>query len=147
MKKLILLLFVTVFSLQTHAQKSDKELVTQACMNYLEGFYKGDKAKLKAALSPTLHKFGYWKSQKTKKYGKKIPMTFDGAMKFAENVVAKNNYAKKGSPKKVEILDIMDKIATVKVTAYWGTDYMFLAKQDDGSWLIEQVIWQGPNKK
>lgn len=147
MKKLFLIVFVAVFSIQTNAQKSDKELVTQACKNYIEGFYKGDKTKLKAALSPTLHKFGFWKSSKTKEYGKKIPMTYEGAMKFAENVITKKNYAKKGSPKVVQILDIMDKIATVKVTAYWGTDYMFLAKQDNGSWMIEQVIWQGPNKK
>ena len=116
MKKLILLLFVAVFSLQTYAQKTDKELVTQACTNYLEGFYQGDKAKLKSALSPTLHKFGFWKSKKSNKYGKKIPMTFEGAMKFAENVVAKKNYAKKGAP-------------------------------NDGRWMIEQVIWQGPNSK
>lgn len=147
MKKVILLLFVAIFSLQTNAQKSDKALVTKACMNYLEGFYEGNTDKLKAALSPTLNKFGYWKSKKTKKFGKKIPMTFEGALKFAENVKKKKSFAKKGSPKKIEILDLMDKIASVKVTAYWGTDYMFLSKQENGSWMIEQVIWQGPNKK
>ena len=146
MKKIILLLFLAVFSLQTNAQQSDKELVTKACMNYLEGFYEGDQAKLKAALKPTLHKFGFWKSEKTKKFGKASYMTFEGALKFAKNVKEKKNFAKKGSPKKVEILDLMDKIAAVKVTAYWGTDYMLLAKQDNGGWMIEQVIWQGPNK-
>ena len=73
-------------------------------------------------------------------------MTYEGAMKFAQNVVAKQNFAKEGSPKKIEILDLQDKIAAVKVTAYWGIDYMFLAKNDKGNWMIEQVIWQGPNK-
>ena len=48
MKNIILFLFVAVFSLQTQAQ-SDKELVTKACTNYLEGFYEGDTDKLKAA--------------------------------------------------------------------------------------------------
>ena len=146
MKKLILLLFAAVFSLQVSAQKSDKDLVTKACINYLEGFYEGNTDKLKASLQPTLNKFGFWKSDKTKKYGKKIPMTFEGALKFAKDVEARKNYAKKGAPKKVEILDLQDKIAVVKVTAYWGIDYMFLSKQGD-SWMIEQVIWQGPNSK
>ena len=146
MKKLILFLFVGVISIQVNAQKTDKELVTKACMNYLEGFYEGNTDKLKASLQPTLNKFGFWKSDKTNKYGKKIPMTFEGALKFAKDVESRKNYAKKGSPKKVEILDLQDKIAAVKVTAYWGIDYMFLSKQGN-SWMIEQVIWQGPNSK
>ncbi|MFN0727971.1 nuclear transport factor 2 family protein [Polaribacter gochangensis] len=144
MKNIILFLFVTVLSFQVNAQ-TDKQLITKACMNYLEGFYEGNTDKLKASLKPTLHKFGFWKSEKTNKYGKASYMTFEGALKFAKNVEARKNYAKKGSPKIVEILDLMDKIAAVKVTAYWGTDYMFLAKQENGNWMIEQVIWQGPN--
>ena len=146
MKKIILIVFVACFSLQVNAQHSDRELVTKACTNYLEGFYEGNTDKLKVALKPTLHKFGFWKSEKTNTYGKASYMTFEGALKFAKNVEARKSYAKKGSPKKVEILDLMDKIAAVKVTAYWGTDYILLAKQENGSWMIEQVIWQGPNK-
>ena len=146
MKNLILFVFVATISLQINAQHSDRELVTKACTNYIEGFYEGNTDKLKASLQPHLHKFGFWKSKKTKQFGKPIPMTFKGALKFADNVKKKQNFAKKGSPKKIEILDLMDKIAVVKVTAYWGTDYMHLSKQGN-KWMIEQVIWQGPNSK
>lgn len=143
MRKLILFVVVASLSLQVNAQKTDRELVTKACTNYLEGFYEGDTEKLKASLQPGLHKFGFWKSKKTNQFGKPIPMTFEGALKFAENVKKKQNFAKKDAPKKIEILDILDKIAVVKVTAYWGIDYMQLSKQGD-KWMIEQVIWQGP---
>ena len=146
MKKIILCVFVAAFSLQISAQKSDRELVTKACTNYIEGFYEGNTDKLKAALKPTLYKFGFRKSKKTNKYGNASYMTFEGALKFAKNVEAKKSYAKKGSPKKIEILDLLEKIAVVKTKAYWGTDYILLAKQNNGSWMIEQVIWQGPNK-
>lgn len=146
MKKLILFVFATCISMQINAQHSDRELVTKACMNYIEGFYEGNTNKLKASLQPGLHKFGFWKSKKTKAYSKPIPMTFEGALKFAKNVKDKKNFAKKGSPKKIKILDLLDKIAVVKVTAYWGTDYMHLSKQGN-KWMIEQVIWQGPNKQ
>jgi phosphohistidine phosphatase SixA len=45
--------------------------------------------------------------------------------------------------RKVEVLDIGNHIASAKVTAIWGIDYMLLSK-DDGKWMIEQVIWEGP---
>jgi len=146
MKKVHLFVFAVCLSLQINAQHSDRELVTKACTNYIEGFYEGDTDKLKTSLQPNLHKFGFWKSKKTKAYGNPIPMTFEGALKFAKNVKEKKNFAKKGSPKKIQILDLLDKIAVVKVTAYWGTDYMHLSKQGN-KWMIEQVIWQGPNSK
>jgi hypothetical protein len=34
----------------------------------------------------------------------------------------------------------------VKVNAYWGSDYMLLAKQG-GSWMITHILWQGPPKQ
>jgi len=46
----------------------------------------------------------------------------------------------------VEVLDVMNTIASAKVTAWWGTDYILLAK-DNGKWMIEQVIWEGPLDK
>ena len=73
-------------------------------------------------------------------------MTFEGALKFAKNVKEKKNFPKKGAPKKVEVLDVLDKIAAVKITAWWGTDYVLLSKRKTG-WMIEQVIWQGPLKQ
>jgi phosphohistidine phosphatase SixA len=45
--------------------------------------------------------------------------------------------------REVEVLDISNHIATGKVTAVWGVDYMTLSK-DNGQWKIEQVIWEGP---
>ena len=97
MKKIFLVLLVTTFSFQVNAQ-TDKQLVTKACMNYLEGFYEGNTDKLKASLKPTLHKFGFWRSDKNNKYGKASYMTFEGALKFAKDVESRKNYAKKGSP-------------------------------------------------
>ena len=46
-------------------------------------------------------------------------------------------------PKKVEILDIGNSIASAKVSAWWGIDYILLAKQGD-QWMIEQLLWEGP---
>lgn len=124
----------------------EKTKVERACLDYIEGFYEGDTLKLARSLKPSLYKFGYWRSNKTGLYEADGQMTFRQAIKYAENVKAKNNFAKADSPNKVEVLDVMDQIAAAKVTAWWGWDYILLAKQGD-RWIIEQVLWQGPPKK
>jgi hypothetical protein len=73
-------------------------------------------------------------------------MTFRAALDYAKNVMAKKNFAKADAPKKVEVLDVMNTIAAAKVSAWWGVDYILLAKQG-GKWMIEQVLWEGPPAK
>ena len=47
---------------------------------------------------------------------------------------------------KIEVFNIMNSIAVAKVTAWWGVDFILLAKQND-QWMIEQVLWEGPLQK
>ena len=58
-------------------------------------------------------------------------------------MIVKKSFAKPDAPKKVEVLDIGNTIASAKVTAWWGIDYVLLSKQTD-KWVIEQVLWEGP---
>lgn len=144
MKKLFTLfsLFVT---LNMYAQ-SDKEKVERACFNYLEGFYEGDTTKLISSLKPTLYKIGYWKKKDENIYDPSGQMTYRQALDYAKRILDKKNFAKPDAPKKVEILDIMETTAAAKVTAWWGYDYILLAKQN-GVWMIEEVLWEGPLRK
>lgn len=144
MKKLFFLLttFVTVNLLSAQ----EKQKVEKACLNYIEGFYEGDTTKLVAALKPSLYKIGYWKNNNTGVYDFDGQMTYRAAMDYAKNVMAKKNFAKPDAPKKVEVLDIGSSIASAKVTAWWGIDYILLSKQGD-KWIIEQVLWEGPLAK
>ena len=41
----------------------------------------------------------------------------------------------------IEIFEVLDQTASVKLTAFWGIDYMHLARYD-GEWKIVQVLWQ-----
>jgi hypothetical protein len=72
-------------------------------------------------------------------------MTWQQAIDFAKRVFEKKHFAKADAPKKVEVLDIMNTIAAAKVTAWWGVDYILLAKHED-KWMIDQVLWEGPLK-
>ena len=144
MKKLIFLLLL--FSATKFSFAQEKEKVERACLNYIEGFYEGDTTKLIAALKPSMYKIGYWKNKDTGVYGFDGQMTYREAMDYAKNVMSKKNFPKPDAPKKVEVLDIGNAIASAKVTAWWGIDYILLSKQGD-KWIIEQVLWEGPPAK
>jgi hypothetical protein len=120
-------------------------MIERACLDYIEGFYEGDTSKLIRSLNPALFKFGYWQDKKTGKYAPDGNMTWRQAVDYAKRVFDKKNFAKPGAPKKIEVLDIMNTIAAAKVTAWWGVDYILLAKQND-KWMIDQVLWEGPLK-
>jgi hypothetical protein len=145
MKKIINTLLLCLIVNFASAQVA-KEKVERACLDYIEGFYEGDTAKLTRSLKPSLYKFGYWKNDKSGKYEPDENMNFRGALDYAKGVFIKKHFAKQDSPKIVEVLDIMNSIASAKVTAWWGTDYILLSKQDD-KWMIEQVLWEGPLQK
>lgn len=143
-RSITILLCVLAFNL-SQGQTNDKAGVEKACMNYLEGFYEGDTAKLKESLQPSLNKFGFWKN-KDGNYDQQDYMSFEKALAYAKNVKEKKEFAKPDSPKVVEVLGIGNSIAAAKVTAWWGIDFILLSKRGD-KWMIEQVIWEGPLEK
>lgn len=120
----------------------DRAGVRRAALDYLEGFYEGDSTKLVRSIRPEVTKFGFHREAASEGYGSS-PMSFQEMMDYARRVKARGRGAPDGAPKDVEILDILDQTAAVKVTAWWGTDYMHLAKYD-GRWMIVHVLWQAP---
>ncbi len=146
MKKVTLFLLGLVLVFQANAQNSESDKVKRACMDYIEGFYEGDEAKLKRSLSPDLLKFGYMKRRGTQEYASAGQMTYEEALNYAKGVKEKQRFPKADAPRGIEIYDVDDSIAAAKVTAWWGFDYILLAKVE-GKWMIKQVLWQGPLKK
>ena len=144
MKKITTILLCCFILFSAKAQDS-KQKIERVCLDYMEGFYEGDTSKLIGCLNPALFKFGYWQDKKTGNYAPDGNMTWRQAVDYAKRVYEKKNFAKANAPKKVEVLDIMNTIAAAKVTAWWGVDYILLAKQND-KWMIDQVLWEGPLK-
>ena len=98
------------------------------------------------SIKPSLYKFGYQKNKTSGIYEADERLTYMQAINFAKRALEKKHFAKEGSPKKVEVLDIMNTIASVKVTAWWGVDYILLSKAAN-NWMIEQVLWEGALQK
>jgi len=133
---------LVLFACVAFAQSTPNDGIRAAVLDYVEGFYEGDTVKLKRSVASNLYKYGYWRDAKTNKYAGE-PMTFREAVDYSKGVMAKKRFAKADAPKTIVILDEEEQVAAAKLTAWWGIDYLLLAKKD-GKWMIEQVLWQGP---
>jgi hypothetical protein len=148
MKKLILTaLLVLALPAASRAQNTAdrataRDAVTRASLDYLEGFYEGDTAKLVRSIRPEVYKYGFdWLKDKARYEGER--MTWGEILGYARRFKANNRQTPPTAPKKVELLDVLDQTAAAKVTAWWGTDYLLLARFD-GRWMITHVLWQSP---
>jgi len=134
---------------KVHAQASgasttvtlaDREAVKRAVLDYVEGFYEGDSAKLARSIRPEVYKFGFWKARDSTRYAG-TQMTWPEFFSYARNVKQNNRQAPPTASKRVELYDVQDQTASAKLTASWGTDYLLLGKYD-GKWMISSVMWQ-----
>lgn len=120
----------------------DRAGVERAAMDYLEGFYEGLTDKIRRSVHTEVLKFGFARRGDNGDY-RRIPMSFDQMLAFATNVKETGDFPDENAPKRVELLDVLDQTAVAKVYAWWGSDYLSMAKYD-GEWKIVQVLWQSP---
>jgi hypothetical protein len=115
----------------------DRKAIAQTALDYAEGWYTGDAARMERALHPEL--------------AKRIVVTKDGrsrldqmgAMTLVNGVRAgmgKNTPAEK-QLKEVTILDTFGATASVKLVMGDWIDYMHMAKSN-GRWVIVNVLWE-----
>jgi hypothetical protein len=135
----IILIFLLLFCCHINSYSQDRDKIEKAALDYIEGFYEGDTTKIKRSIHPDLSKLGYGRKSKG---SKEHIMSYDKAIDFALDVANDPQWAApKDAVKKIEIMDAQDKIACVKLTLYWGIDYLLMVKYDD-KWMITKVLWQ-----
>lgn len=127
---------------ESRDRKADRAAVEKTALNYVEGFYEGDTAKLVASIRPEFYKYGFYRRNTGERY-QGSQMTWKGALDYARSVKQNQRFAPANAIKKIEVLDLADQTASVKLTATWGIDYMLLARFD-GEWMISHVLWQSP---
>ena len=119
---------------------ADRGAVERAALDYLEGFYEGSTEKLLHGVHPEVVKYGF--AMEDGSYSGS-PMSFDQMLAFTTSVKKRGRQPEPGTVKRVEILDVLDQTAAVKVYAWWGSDYLLMAKYE-GDWKIVNVLWQTP---
>jgi hypothetical protein len=122
-----------------HAQTAaDSAAIRATALNYVEGWYTGDAARMEKALHPDLAK-------------RIVQNGPDGVSKLghqgAETLVGytRNGGGKNTPPaqqiKDVKILDIFRNTASVRAEMSGWIDYMHIAKWN-GEWKIVNVLWE-----
>lgn len=148
MKKLILViaalvLLPSVVAAQQGADAAEREAVRQAVLDYVEGIYEVNPARIERSVHPELAKRGFFVKKGETTYSSGV-MTFQQLVELA-GTYNKNGRVAKDAPKDVVIFDVSDQTASAKLTAVWGIDYIHLAKYD-GKWKFVNVLWQTPPK-
>ena len=137
-----LMLLAAVAAPASAQSPADREAVRSAVLDYVEGFYEGDTTRLVRSVWPEVRKWGYFRKAADAPYeGSAMP--YANFMKFANGVKAGRNLPPAGAPKEIVLLDVQDQTAAAKLTAWWGTDYLLLAREQ-GRWMIVDVLWQSP---
>ena len=132
---LLVLCTTTVAFGQTDA---DRDAIKRTALNYAEGWYEGDAAKMESALSPDLAK----RIVRTNSQGQ----SGLGQMTALSLVQGTRGGSGKETPKEqqqkdVTILDAFGTAATVKLEMRDWIDYMHIGKMN-GKWVIINVLWE-----
>ncbi len=140
-----LVLTLTLFARPATAQTPDRDGVRRAVLDYVEGFYEGDTTKLVRSVRPDVFKYGFDWVEKSRRYeGEQMP--YSEVLGYAIRFKARGRPTSAAAPRTVELFEVQDQTASAKLTAWWGTDYLLLARYD-GRWMISSVMWQSPPPK
>jgi hypothetical protein len=132
------LLLSAVHAAPARAQTpADSAAIRATALDYAQGWYTGDGARMRRALHPRL--------------AKRISVQRDGQWQLNEmNAEELSTAAGQGGGTRtpeaqrqadVQILDVFGSAASVRVTMSGWIDYMHMARVD-GQWQIVNVLWE-----
>ncbi|NHZ38896.1 nuclear transport factor 2 family protein [Massilia aquatica] len=119
---------------------TDTQMIERAVRDYIESQHKADPARMERGLDPKLAKRTYWQAAD----GSEFIMHTD----YETMVKVARTFNKDGSkfpaqPRvDIKILDVDQRVATVKLSADEWIDYMHLYKNQRSEWKIVNVLWQ-----
>jgi hypothetical protein len=130
---------------------TDSAAIKETLLNYVEGWYEGNAARMQRALFPDLAKRIVRKNPKTgKEYLEKMTAKelvsgtgTDGgcAADSTESRPKCTLIPKERQQKDITIFDIYEDEASAKVVFLGWVDYVHLARIN-GRWVIVNVLWQ-----
>ena len=131
---------VAVLSGAARAQSAaDSAGIRAAAMDYIEGWYAGDAARMEKALHPELAK----RVVTTDSRSGRSQLESIGAMTLVNRTQAGggSRTPKERQQKDYTLLDVFNNAAVAKVVASDWIDYLELAKWN-GRWVIVNVLWE-----
>ena len=125
---------------QTAPTAADSAAITRAALDYIEGWYAGDAARMERALHPELAKRMVYRPSKA---GARPQLDQQSAMTLVQHTRAGGgkDTPKDKQQKDVTILDVYRNAASAKIVASGWIDYLHLVRADKG-WQIINVLWE-----
>src|SRR5690242_3467827 len=124
-----------------HAQDAanDEAAIKKTALDYIEGWYEGDAARMESALHPELAKRMIFTDPKTGR----SQFNHMGALQLVQNTRhgGGSKTPKEQQTKDITILDRYNNAAVVKIVASGWIDYLQVAKFN-GQWKIINVLWE-----
>ncbi len=140
-----LLAFLIFFMATGNAfcQSSDKEAIKETALNYIEGWYTADTARMARALSTDLAKKGIIMNPRSDELVI-APATYSQMLQWTGQ---KPNELEMDPNKQMEvvIIEVGQNIAMVKTITPDFVDYLHMGKMN-GEWKIYNAIWERPQK-
>ena len=135
----VVLLIVTVAGDARGQESADRTAIRNAALDYIEGWYAGDAARMERALHPELAK----RIVRSNASGGESILDQQSAMTLVQGT--RTGYGTKipeaRRMKDVTILDVYENAASVKIVASDWIDYLHVARWN-GSWRIVNVLWE-----
>ena len=132
-----LLLVAFIADAQTSGDES--AAIKTTALNYIEGWYEGDAARMESALHPDLAKRMISTDPKTGR----SQFNHMGAMQLVQSTRRGGGAKtpKEQQLKEITILDRYNNAAVVKIVASGWIDYLEVARFN-GEWKIINVLWE-----
>ncbi len=135
----VFLFFVLTFNVLGQTQQDSLE-IKQVALDYIESQHNVKPEQFERAAHPRMVKRTFWTNKKTgKEY---LRETFTDAMVLLAETYNQDKDKFPENPKKeVIILDVFEKVASVKLIADDWIDYMHIVKLNE-KWQLVNVLWQ-----
>jgi hypothetical protein len=135
----VLALAATLPSPLSAQTAADSAGIRKAALDYLEGYYTGDAARMERALHPDLAK----RIVRTNPANGRSALENMSAMTLVliTRAMAQNPAPPEARRAEVTILDVFGSSASVRVDAAQWVDYLHLGKLN-GEWRIVNVLWE-----
>ena len=115
---------------------ADSAAIKATALDYIDGYYTGDAARMERALHPDLAK----RIVSTDQNGRSR-LGQMSAMTLVQGTRAGGGKDEANKREDVRILDIFQNTASVRIDAGTWVDYLHVAKWN-GRWVIVNVLWE-----
>ncbi len=135
-----ILLFFASSSTLLATPVSDLELIKQSVRNYLVAQQLSQVKPMADALHKNLAKRTYWQEPNGTEFI--METNYSTMLNVAKNYNKAGDKFPESPRTEIEVLDIDQRVASVKLSADDWIDYMHLIKNEHGKWKIINVLWQ-----